>query len=312
MKILYGVENYYKNITFDVLTKCRDASNKDIISIPALDCQRVGLFGDHLPNTVKHISMVIENNESIQINQNFIQQCYQNKTVKILHLVLLSDDIYYNQMYDITRDLYKKFSPKVKTIYYKYSNTENFHNPYLKDDILYIHGIESRTPGILEKTIKALDYVKDKEYDYLVRSNISTIINFKLLEQKLIDTAPDYASSIILNLNWDDGIDGIVKSKHYGTNFASGTSMIFSKSMVHLILTYQKELDYTIMDDVSIAVLIKNKFPEITPVQLGYIVNVNQVLNLELDSIIFYRNRNEDRAVDIENMKFIITQLSRD
>jgi hypothetical protein len=259
MKILYGVENHYKNITFDVLTKCRDESNMDIISIPALDCQRVGLFGDHLPNIVKHISLVIENNECVQLNKNFFQQYYENKDVKILHLVLLSDDIYYNQMYQITRNFYTKFSPKVKTIYYQYSNTEKFHKPYLKDDILYIHGIESRIPGILEKTIKAFEYVKDNEYDYLVRSNISTIINFKMLEQKLIDTAVDYASSIILNLNWDDGVDGIIKSKHYGTNFASGTSIIFSKQLVDFILTCKDELDYTIMDDLAIGVLIKKQ-----------------------------------------------------
>lgn len=309
MKILYGVENHYKNITFDVLTKCRNESSQDIISIPALDCQRVEAFEDHLPNIVKHISLVIENNECIQLSKSFFEQFYANKTLKIVHLVLLSDDFYFNQMYEITRNFYNKFRPKVETIYYQYSNTEHFHKPYLKDDILFIHGIESRTPGILLKTICALDYVKDKDFDYIVRSNVSTIIDFKLLEQKLIDTMPDYASSLILKLNWDNGIEGIIKSKHYGTNFASGTSMIFSKSLMNLILIHQNELDFTIMDDLSIAMLIKNKFSYIRPAQLGYISFVKDQFNLQLYNNIFYRNKNEDRAVDIENMKFIVERL---
>jgi len=308
MKILYGVENHYKNITFEVLTKCLDKNNNDLVAIPASSEDRDHLFGDHLPNIDKHISLVFEHNESIQLNSNFIKHFYLNKPLNILNLVLYSDDLYYNQMYEISRNFYKKFSPKVETIYYKFSNTENFHEPYLKDDILYIYGIESRTPGILSKTICALEYAKNKDFDYIVRSNISTIINFKLLEQKLIDLNPDYASSIIFNLNWDDGIDGIIESKHYGTNFASGLSLIFSKHLVDLILTCKNELDYTLIDDVSIGVLIQNKFPLIKPVHLGNILYFMNDKNIPLDRI-FYRNKNEDRTVDIENMKFIVEKL---
>ena len=58
-----------------------------------------------------------------------------NKT-KIIHLVLYSDDKYYNQMYNITSKYYKKFT-NVKTIYYKFSDKTE-----LIDDILTIEGYE--------------------------------------------------------------------------------------------------------------------------------------------------------------------------
>ena len=70
----------------------------------------------------------------------------------------------------ITRKYYSKFS-NVKTIYYKFN--EDLINEYdLKDDILIIQGKESFIPGILDKTIKAFQYIVDNyTFDYVIRSN---------------------------------------------------------------------------------------------------------------------------------------------
>lgn len=81
---------------------------------------------------------------------NIIKKFTNN--IKILHLVLYSDDIYYNQMYDITSKYYSKFK-NVKTVYYKFSN-----QTLLNNDILTIEGTETYLPGILDKTIKAFNY----------------------------------------------------------------------------------------------------------------------------------------------------------
>jgi len=308
MKILYGIENNYKNVTFDILVKCR--IDNDIISIPATDEKRAELLGDPVPNVLKHISLVIDANESIQLYNSFIQQFYNNKKLKILNLVLYSNDEYYNQMYEITRNFYKDFCPDVETIYYRYSNQESFHNPYMENDVLNIFGYESRIPGILKKTIEALQYVKDKEFDYIIRSNISTIVNFKLLEQKLIDTMPNYASGQIINLKWQPENDHIGELLYYGLPFASGTSIIFSKNLLHQILENQKEIDYKTIDDVSIGALIQKKFPQIQPVHLGYFIEVEDVQNLPYKSTIFYRNKHNDRQMDIENIQYICKKLS--
>jgi len=105
--------------------------------------------------------------------------------MKILHLVLYSDNTdYYKKMYKLTSEYYKIFSDRIDTYYYKFDNsiTEEF---LLVDNILNIKGSESYIPGILNKTIKAFKYFAPKidEYDYILRSNISSVINFtKLFE----------------------------------------------------------------------------------------------------------------------------------
>uniref|UniRef100_A0A6C0H8P0 Uncharacterized protein n=1 Tax=viral metagenome TaxID=1070528 RepID=A0A6C0H8P0_9ZZZZ len=74
----------------------------------------------------------------IYIFYNYNLECYKNNLLfnklKIIYLVLYSDDKYYNQMYNITSKYYKKFT-NVKTIYYKFSNKTE-----LNDDILTIEG----------------------------------------------------------------------------------------------------------------------------------------------------------------------------
>ena len=82
----------------------------------------------------------------------YLIKTYENMTnnYDILHLVLYSDEDYYNKMYEITRKYYKKFN-NVKTIYYKFSSSIE-DNYKLEDDILLIKGNESYIPGVLDKT----------------------------------------------------------------------------------------------------------------------------------------------------------------
>ena len=110
--------------------------------------------------------------------------------LKYVNLVLYSEDREYDKMKEITEVYYDKFE-NVKTIYYKFDDKIN--DEYkMEGNLLKIKGKETYVPGILEKTIKSMEYVANDQYDYLVRSNISTIVNFKLLDEELIKTPIEY------------------------------------------------------------------------------------------------------------------------
>lgn len=64
MKIYYGIQNYYRDITFAYCTyNLCDFS----IVIPATDAERSQKIGDHIPGVEKHIVVVSDNKEPIKI-----------------------------------------------------------------------------------------------------------------------------------------------------------------------------------------------------------------------------------------------------
>ena len=98
--------------------------------------------------------------------------------------------------------------------------------------ILYILMVKNHyVPGILKKTLLAFKYLNNIDYDYLIRSNISTIIDFNRLISYLDKNPIDYyGAGKLVNLQWTGG--GMLDSTWRGTLFASGTSIIFTKKAV--------------------------------------------------------------------------------
>lgn len=244
--------------------------------------------------------------------------------MKILNLVLYSNSSQehnegYEQMQQILSRYYKTFEPNILTIFFKYSDETK-----LKDNILHIKGVESLVPGVLEKTLKAFEYCKNMEFDYLIRSNVSTIINFnnlvKELEQNPIQF---YGGGKVLELQWQGG--GITDSTWYGTKFVCGTSIILTKSALNFILNSQHLIHSSIVDDLAIAILMREHRPDISPQQLNELLykttpcfftndgfNMQGIVNFvkQNPDTIFYRNRCYNcRKVDEIQMKVIVDIL---
>ena len=231
--------------------------------------------------------------------------------IRILNLVLFSHSEEYDSMYKLTSPYYKKHN--IDTLYYTFSNTND-----IVDDILYIKGSESKIPGILDKTIKAFEYIQPNldDYDYVVRSNISTIINFDLLKKQLMNKHIDYGGGIMWDLQWLHPEGGVIDKTHWNKKFASGTSIILSSKLVKRILENKQHIQYDLIDDVAIGVLIHDYFSDIIPVDFSkYFIALDnhnghepsiksQISN---PTHIFYRNRSsESRNVDVSQMKVIL------
>ena len=239
-------------------------------------------------------------------------------SLKILNLILYSDNEIYNNMKYLLTKYYKKYK-NVKTIFYKFKNT--IENDYqLENNILNIKGNETYIPGILDKTIKAFDYFKNdiNNYDYIIRSNISTIINFDKLENLLLNKKYDYG--LYFWKNYEEIENNNIKEKI--PYFASGTSILFSPKLLNFIIENKELINYNLIDDVSIGEFIYKYYKE--PINLCDLEShfwiskkkprKNEVcLTKEIvNKYIFFRNNcGTKRTYDVIRMNSIIKILEK-
>jgi hypothetical protein len=217
-------------------------------------------------------------------------------------------------MYELTKKYYTSFS-NVKTIYYKFN--ERLTNEYeLNDDILLIKGKETYIPGILDKTVKAFQYIENHyNFDYVIRSNISTIVDFDLLTKYLQNTHIEYGGGLKNILGADEkhpDLENLV--------YASGTSIILSRTCLKEFLNKKQYIRTDLIDDVSIGLLMRDHLPHVKQYYIPenrfiFIPDVNGVRSKIIDTItnksyIFYRNRQPDRKTDVNQMEIIVDYLS--
>lgn len=231
--------------------------------------------------------------------------------MKILNLVLYSDNCeYYAKMYEALSGYYKGFS-NVTTYFYKYNNNIS-NNIEIDGDVINIKGIETYIPGILNKTIETLLLFKNngeyEKYDYIVRSNISSIVNFSLLSKQLELSPIEYYGSTNIGHFTLDNIN---------VPFASGTNIILSKKGYLTLVNNINLLDRAFIDDISIAIFFYKLNIKITKTGENRFVFVPAINNsLEYEKLVngnylVYRNRcDNNRRCDVINMKNIIGLLS--
>jgi hypothetical protein len=174
------------------------------------------------------------------------------KSLSIRHIVktlvlIISDDS--NDTYKKNRDvwrLYMKINPNFDCFFL--TAKSDIIEPYIENDTLYVPGIESLIPGIIEKTIQAIYFFKDSNYDYILRTNLSSVFNFNSLENILISSPRE---------NFYFGVD-------IGGGAGSGAGIIMSKDVYTLLLNTNQYTDLFKYgnDDENIGIIMRhNKIP---------------------------------------------------
>ena len=242
--------------------------------------------------------------------------CKSERKFSILNLILFSNENcvyreYYLKMVELQKEYMKSYkSNNNNIIFYFYCYKEDLQEEYMiEDDVIYIKGVESYVPGILEKTIKAFEITKNIEYDFLVRSNISTVIDYSKLDDILYKIPDDviYAGGscrLLAGLNPPYGIH-----KVYNIPFILGTSIILKKEGVYKLINNKNVLSETIIDDVAIGLFFNHFGDKPYGFDNYYRYNLSCVSN----DVIFYRNRQCEEATerenDIINMQNIIKEI---
>lgn len=159
--------------------------------------------------------------------------------MKLIVLILANNSDAYNKMQDIWRLYMNKFE-YVKSYFIKYSS-DLIENVLIKDDTIYIKGVETLIPGCLDKTIKSIEYLLlNQDFDFIFRTNMSSVIDI---------------SKLYSLLNNEIEAAGVIG--YYGNQpFISGAGMLFSKKTCDVIISNKNILNYKVLDDVSIGILL--------------------------------------------------------
>jgi GR25 family glycosyltransferase involved in LPS biosynthesis len=248
-------------------------------------------------------------NDHLKSSFNTLKK-YENKiqekvlsNLKFLNIIIYNENEDYERLMKIELETYlKRFN---NVIFYFVTYREQNQDIMIENNCIYINGKEGFVPQCLDKTIIAIDYCLNQlniDFDFLIRSNISTVINFNKFPYQLPLTKC-YSSASIYKLNWLDIPFGINKNNFNilrGTEYAGGTNIIMSKDVVEYLLSYQNELDRTVIDDVSIGFLLNKKY------KLIEIKQYKKFIENKIDKDAFIiRNKSKNRYDDVKRMKTI-------
>jgi len=230
--------------------------------------------------------------------------------MKILILFIYSADENYNKMLKIQRSYCHKYDG-VHSFFVTYRKTQSNHVE-IEDDIVYVKGEETYL-GITRKTIDAMEFLLNrmKDIDYVVRSNMSTVINIPELKSFLepLPRTGIYTSGLMIELRWLDHASGVVDESLWGTKYASGTSIILSKDVAESIVQRKDQIRHDIIDDLSIGVFMTKFFPNtygVAPLAKFFAVPFDIDERSFARDAAFYRTRtNDDRTRDIQNMQTV-------
>jgi hypothetical protein len=220
--------------------------------------------------------------------------------LNIIILILYSNDEY--GVYTRMKDIQESYWTKIGLKHYFYCFCENIDSDTIQGNMIYLKGTETILPGILDKTLRTFTFFNDSTYDYIVRTNISTIVNYNMLYAYLEQNSIDYGgfkafTGVMGPYNTDINL-GI---KYYNLVYFEGSALILSKNAITTILSQRDKLiDENQMDDVSIGVAL--------PYQRAFIDKISDKGVYE-DGIICYRNKSNNRITDINNMQKIVHDL---
>jgi hypothetical protein len=230
--------------------------------------------------------------------------------MQILILFIYSADEHYNRMLKIQRSYCHKYDG-VRSFFVTYRKNQSDHVE-IEDDIVYVRGEETYL-GITRKTVDAMDFLLNRmnDIDYVVRSNMSTVINIPELKSfcQTLPKAGVYTSGIMNELQWLDPASGVVDKSLWGTKYASGTSIILSKDVAETIVKRKDQIRHDIIDDLSIGVFMTKFYPDtygVAPLAKLIVVPADlDERSFDRDAA-FYRTRtNADRTRDIQNMRTV-------
>lgn len=161
--------------------------------------------------------------------------------MRVLLLVISSDTF---PVYKHHREVWRTYSKSHPDIdcYFLESRPLVF-LPTLTSDTLTLRGIE-RYGTILGKTLEGLEYFLTRRlYDYVVRTNLSSVWDFKELLRYLQTLPRDRVYAGQTGVNPDTGLE-----------FASGSGIVMSADVARTLLANQRiALTLPAFDDVAIA-----------------------------------------------------------
>jgi len=179
-----------------------------------------------------------------------------------------------------------------------------------KENIESLAKINSHmNPFMIQRFLKGLQLIDEKQYDYIIRVNISTFINIDILLKELEDKARSkFAMSHIIYQNlseWDE------YSIHTLRLF-SGTCIIMSSDVISYLksINIYSEILHKHNDDTVLSHLINQYIKDYSSINLCFLETNICCDELSLKKYFVFRIKNNiDRNYDILHWIFLLKQI---
>ena len=218
--------------------------------------------------------------------------------MKIVVLVIASHDTVYDQFAANWRS--QQYPENVK-VYFIYCSEEQDRLIEVRGDCIYLKGRECVKPGLHHKTLRGMEYILSQPFDYLIRTNLTSFINFRRLNAFLEDKP----------------ITKSMAGTYVSGGFLSGSGYAMTRDVVEDYLTWCDE-DCTTnpmahFDDEFVGEYIKEK--SVPFHDLGMITYTTDIGLTEAASKLHVRFKSSevqgDRITDIEQHRDIIEIYNR-
>jgi hypothetical protein len=151
---------------------------------------------------------------------------------------------------------------------------------------IYVKQDECLIPGILAKTVKALEWASN-HYDYVWRTNLSSVLDFDGLYQYCLNIYGGYIG------NYGDG------------KFASGAGFLMSRDVVEYLMENQSLLRWDLIDDVAIGLLLEPVFG-LVHIERQWIQSLDEPVN---SNVFHYRCESYMHMNTVAYMQKVINAL---
>jgi len=141
----------------------------------------------------------------------------------------------YNEEHLLFLEKYSEIMKYVTVFYITYKNLNG--TQYLIDgNTLYIDGEELYIPGILQKTLTAMEIITNKlniDYDFILRTNASAVLNYYEIFKYIEDLYNEKNLYIGLfgELSWYDPGCGIIDNTYHGTRYCGEVLNYLKKTL---------------------------------------------------------------------------------
>ena len=232
--------------------------------------------------------------------------------MKICLLIIYSSSKEYFFMKCILEKFYNTYINDDFHFYFTQFRESQIDDVELEDRTIYIKGQETHL-NILKKTVKSFELInKTHDYDFCIRTNISTIVDINNLN-KFLNSIPKtniYCGGCVYLIDRLDIPFGVVDKSFFGKLFVQGTSIILSKDIVQSMCNKKDKINYNIIDDVSIGLFIEEYHNNILADSKKNNAKFNFTGQYDLNAV-FYRNKHNNRSSDILFMEFIIKNIQK-
>lgn len=222
--------------------------------------------------------------------------------MKLLILVISNNYYPYNEFKKWWKCIKK---PDWVEIYFVETRNNNKKLIEIEEDVIYINGVDSLRPGIWKKQLFAMKWLLNKNYDYFLRSNLSTVYNFELLKSYLLNKPR--TRLICGNILYiPDSYESLTTSIcEFSRKTVFGCSYIMSRDVVEYLVEWDScGIEYMIPDDHVISYLIDDMRLDIHELPIARETDT-------LDNNIVLRIRTDDRTKDIDRFKELVEEWNR-